>query len=349
MASCRATNVGKVCFLLAWLFTVVTTLATIKPSQDDSDAFTTSAFVNTSLQSGGIDDRFGLKAEYAETPIPITPCFMNVVELLAQYAELDWLSKVKQRNGVVLQEYPQVEIAVIPAAPARNIEVRLLIWGIWVAIRDIIGRNKFYESEFEIFWDEKVVAFIYITRPMDLQLTGSNATLAPDEPLSLLPSPDPTITDTSNSTSTPPGSLNDGRFGWKPLFTPRAKQLTVVEVFLTVLAGIKNAAPHPASEKIPGPYASAAVDCYANVQFYLHKRRVPRPKPPFFQYVHVIKALRLVPEFMLQQKRFAELLFSIEVSGITVGEGFLQKGPYGPASLDLGGLLLGPVDGVSVS
>ena len=352
MASSRAT-VGKIFSLLACLFTSVTTLATINPSQALSNALPSSRFVNTTFGNTGIDPRFHLKAVYAETQIPLTPCFMNAVELLSQYAELDWLGEVRSRHGVVLPEYPQVEFAVIPAAPARSIEVRLVVWGIWVGIRDIINRNMYYEAEYEILWENQVVAFIYITKPMDLKLSGSNATLGTEEPLSLLPSPDATISnnpDTSHNSSTnnSSDSLNDDHFSWRPRYAPRAQTLTVVEVFLTVMAGLKNAAPHPALEKVPGPYASSAVDIFANVQFYIYGRRHPRPKPPFFQYIHVIKALRLVPGYMLQEKRFAELIFTIDVNGITVGDGYLQKGHYVPPILELGDLL-GPVDDVALS
>ena len=107
--------------------------------------------MNITTLDSNIDSRFGFKAIYGETNLPLTPCFMNVVELLAQYAELDWLSRVRLRHGVVLPAYPQVEIAVLPAAPATSVEVRLIIWGIWVGIRDIITRNNYHEAEFEVF------------------------------------------------------------------------------------------------------------------------------------------------------------------------------------------------------
>ncbi|KAL9136898.1 MAG: hypothetical protein Q9175_001904 [Cornicularia normoerica] len=267
---------------------------------------------------------------------------MNVVELLAHYAELEWLSNVRERHGVVLPSYPQVEIAILPAAPATSVEVRLAIWGIWVGMRDIITRNQYHEAEFEVLWEGAVVAYIYFTKPMDLPFTSSNETLGTDEPLTLLPSPNGTIAgilDTSNSTETSSDALIEGRFSWKPLFTPEAKTLTVVEVFLTVMAGLKNAAPHPASEKVPRPYASSAIDVQANVQFYLHRRSVPRTKPPYFQYIHVIKALKLVPGYMLEKRRFSELFFSIEVNEMPVGEGYLQKGHYVPPRFVLENML----------
>ena len=337
------TTVGQICSLLACLLTAVNTLAVISPPQTLSTTFATSPLVNTTALDSSIDPNFGLKADYGETTLPLTACFMNVVELLAQYAELDWLSKVKGRHGVVLPEYPQVEIAVLPAAPATSVEVRFVVWGIWVGMRDIVQRNSFRVVEFEVFWEEKVVAYIYFTDPIDRQVTGSNGTLGPNDALTLLPSPDETtsgILDVPNSIQNSSDSLNEGTFSWTPIFYPQAKTLTVFEVFLTVMAGLKNAAPHQASDKIRGPYASSAIDVFAHVQFYLgHKRRSPRPKPPFFQYIHVIKALRLIPGYMLGKGRFAELFFSIDVSGLTVGEGYLEKGPYNPSGFSLGDVL----------
>lgn len=347
---CSNGTVGQICSLLACLFTAVNTLAftavntlAIVPStQNPSSAFLTSPLVNTTALDSTIDSRFGFKAVYGETDLPLTPCFMNVVELLGQYAELDWLSRVRQRHGAVLPSYPQVEIAVLPASPATSVEVRLAFWGLWVAVRDIINGNNFHEAEFEIFWERQVVAYIYFTKPMDLRLASNNGTLGTDESLTLLTSPNQTtdgIFDTSNSTGNTPDALNDETFTWIPIFPPTSRPLTVVEVFLTVMAGLKNAAPHGASDKVPGPYASAAIDVYANVQFYIHKRRTPRTRPPFFQYIHIIKALKMIPGYMLQKKRFSELFFSMEVSGLQVGEGYLEKGHYVPPHSVLGDVL----------
>ena len=342
---------GQICSLLTCLITTVNALAIVSPPQSLSTSFTTSTLVNTTTLDSGIDPRFGFKIEYGETDLPKTPCLMNVVELLARYAECDWLSQVGRRSGVVLPEYPQVEFAVIPAPPAKSVEVRTVIWGIWVIIRDMILSNNFHETEMEIFWDMQAVAYIYITLPTNLKIASQNRSLGTDEPLTLLPGSNITTggnIDISNTTGYSPDALNEGDFSWLPIFGPTAKILTVFEVFLTVMAGLKNAAPRPASEKVPGPYASAATDVYANVQFYIHKRRSPRPKPPYFQYIHVIKALRLVPGYMLNKKRFSELFFTMEVDGIPVGEGYLEKGHYVPPSFDIDDML-GPKDNVSLS
>ena len=348
---CSSATVGQICSLLTCLITAVDALAIDPPPQSLSTSFTNSPLVNTTTLDSGLDPRFGFKILYGETDLLKTPCLMNVVELLSRYAELDWFSKVGRRNGVVLPEYPQVEFAVIPASPATSVEVRTVIWGIWVAIRDMISRNNFHEAEMEIFWELQVVAYIYITLPMDLKITDQKGSLGTNEPLTLLPGSNITTggnLNISNTAEYSPDALNEETFSWQPIFGPTAQILTVVEVFLTVMAGLKNAAPHAASDKVPGPYASSATDVFANVQFYIHKRRAPRTRPPYFQYIHVIKALRLVPGYMLEKKRFSELFFTIEVDGMEVGEGYLEKGHYIPPRFDIDDML-GPKDNVSLS
>ena len=350
--ACSNATVGQICFLLAFIFMAVNPLSIISRPQNVSETFTTSPLVSTAKLDLTTDSRFSYKAEFTENTLPLTPCLMNTVELLAQYAERDWLSKVRTRCGVVLPEYPQVEIAVIPAAPATSVEVRFVIWGIWVGIRDIIQENNYHEAEFEIFWERKLVAYIYFTLPLDFPVTSSNATSGTEESLNLLlPSPNTTIGDTLDTSSSAQDSsdaLYDGHFSWRPFFAPTSKTLTVLEVFLTVMAGLKNTAPHAASDKVRGRYASAATGVNANVQLFIHKRRRPRPTPPFFQYIHVIKALRLIPGYMLEKKRFSELFFTMDVDGLQVGEGYLEKGHYDPSGFVLGDML-GSKDNVSLS
>ena len=344
-------TVRQIFSLLTCLITAVHTLAIGSPPQSLSTSFTNAPLVNATALDAGIDPRFGFKILFGETDLPKTPCLMNIVELLARYAEHDWLSKVGPRNGVVLPEYPQIEIAVIPAPPAKSVEVRAAVWGIWVAIRDMISNHGFHEAEMEILWELQVVAYIYITLPMDLKIASQNGTVSTDKSLTLLPGSNMTTggnLDISNITDDSPDALDTGSFSWQPLFGPTAKILTVFEVFLTVMAGLKNAASHGASDKVLGPYASAATDVYANVQFYIHKRRSPRTKPPYFQYIHIIKALRLVPAYMLEKKRFSELFFTMDVDGIPVGEGYLEKGHYKPPRFDVDDML-GPKANVSLS
>ena len=330
---CLNAIVGQTCFWFACLCTTANSLAISSPSQTLSTTFENAQLLNITLSSSDIDPRFGIVANYAETDIPITPLLMNIVELLASYAELGWLSSVRVRSGVVLPSYPQIEFAVIPSAPATSVEVRIVVWGIWVGIRDMVSRSIFREVEFDLYWDETVVAHMYFTRPMGLGPSSSNETLGTAGSSTLSPTSNGTLSvmlDISNSTTNLSETLNEGRFSWEPTFPSRAKTLTIFEVFLTVIAGLKNAAPHPALDKIPGAYASAAVNVDASLSIFIHKRTTPRPRPPYFQYIHVIKAMKLIPAYMLAQGRFAELYFVMKVNGLPVGDGYLRSGAIPP-------------------
>lgn len=92
--TCSNATAGQICFLLAFLFVAVNTLSIISPPQNVSKNLTTSLLVNLDVIP---DTRFAYKAIFSENTLPLTPCLMSTVELLAQYAERDWLSQVRSR------------------------------------------------------------------------------------------------------------------------------------------------------------------------------------------------------------------------------------------------------------
>ncbi len=51
-----------------------------------------------------------------------------------------------------------------------------------------------------------------------------------------------------------------------------------------------------------------------------------RTRPPFFEYRWAIEAVRQMPGFLLQQRRFAELGIRVIVDGVRVGTALLEKG-----------------------
>ena len=285
------------------------------------------------IPSSEIDPKFSYRGLYGGVDLPKTPLFVNVVELMTRYAEHDWLSRVTERSGIVLLAYPQVEMAVIPATRTTVVENRLIVWGLWAAINDMTIENKFTEVEFEILWSDEIVASIFFTIADSFLINGANnsqrqAAKSLDMALSLygnetsLPVP---IDDGSLDISS---SLTYSNFDWMPYYLPGGKTLTPVESFLTIMAALKNSAPPAATDKVPAPFMSKVGNVDAHISFYFHQRRSPRTKPPFFQYIHVIKSMRLLPGYLLSHSRFSDLGFRIGVIGVLVADGFLKKGAY---------------------
>lgn len=302
--------------------------------QSIPDTFSHSLTSNiTSPPSSEIDPRFHFAISFGETSLPKTSLFMNTVELMSQYAELGWLSRVQKRHGVFLPAYPQVEMAILPAAPAKFIENRIVVWGIWSTISIMVQGNRYQEIEAEIGWDDRLVAYIYFTIPLDYQRDseiGSGSQI--DKNLQLSLSSNGTIDTGSNTSNNSAleslGSLDDGDFDFSPKYLDSGKILTPVEAFMTILAALKNTAPAAATDKIRAPFTSQVAGIDASMAFYFHMRRGPRTQRPFFQFIHVIKTCRLLPGYLLENRKFAEVGFGIGVHGILVGSGFLVKGPF---------------------
>ncbi|KAL8711952.1 MAG: hypothetical protein Q9220_003648 [cf. Caloplaca sp. 1 TL-2023] len=256
------------------------------------------------------DPRFSMKLSTGETRLPVTPVLMNAVELSARYAEMDYLSRVPQRHGIVLPDFPQVEIAVVPAAPAQSVEVRLLMYSIYGTIIAMIYGKKFYETEVEVSWEGKLKAYLYFTLPLD---TGVNT--GPDLQNSPLE---------ANGTEDAINAL----FDWTPIYKPQGVNLPPNDVFLLALGAIKTIAPFSINEQIPWPFHVGSELVDANMQVYFENRRQRRPTPPYFRYSHALEAARRIPGWQLTRRRFAEFFCQIYASQKPVGVVLIEKGPF---------------------
>ena len=328
--------------LLTFAFTSITLSAAESLSAANNTYLVWDEISNSSLSTPNLgrkdDPRFSMRLLYGHTNLPLIPTFMNAVELLAQYAEMDNQSRVRQRHGEVLPNFPQVEIAVVPAAPATTVDVRLVIWAIYGSMIDMTFRKLFKETEVEILWSEETVAHIYFTIPLDEGSGIQNQTRG-----FALPAFEGPIdaSETSNIT-TGLNSGNTGTFSWKPILTPDGKKLLPQDVFILCLGTLKVVSPSPITDKVDGPFHIGSEIVDANLQAYLQDRRTPRTRPPYFQIAHIIEAARRIPGWMLERKRFGEFYSNIQVNGRPVGHVLIDKGAFGPS-------LVGPAGNVSGS
>ena len=318
--------------LMLWMF--------ITSSNSTSRPFMIQSLSNSSFPSNYLGDwndpRFVMHAEYGATDLPVTPIFMNAVELMAQFAGLDFTARIRRRRGVVLPAYPQVEIAVIPAPPATTVEVRLIIWGIYGIVLDMVQKNKFREYEAEVFWIDQFMAYIYFTKPMDTLLNINNVSQISDQ----LDIPNITSVTATTSMDSIPNNTNiaadTDHFDWNPSFKPAGKNLFPKDIFLLTMGVIRTIAPNAATEMVDGAFFVSSEIVDVNMQVYLHRRRAPRTQPPFLQYGHVVEAARRIPGWMLEQKRWAEFFCAIDISHRPVGNLVVGKGPYTPGVQKVG-------------
>lgn len=270
------------------------------------------------------DPRFSMEITYSDTPLPPTAVLMNAVELSARYAELDYLGRAPQRSGIVLPQFPQIDMAIVPAPPRRSIEVRLIMYTIYATMLDMVYGRSFNESEVEISWEGRVKGYVYFTpagnddfvtrrgRVKNWNVSESWSTSHVQEQL---------------NSSFPPINVN---FDWAPVYKPRGVSISPNDVFLLALGAIKVVAPYPMIAKVPAPFHIESVGVNANLQIYAQHGRMPRPVPPFFRYSHVLEAVRRIPGWQLARRRFAEFFCSVEVNGRSVGAILLEQGPFVP-------------------
>ncbi|KAL8724040.1 MAG: hypothetical protein Q9166_008164 [cf. Caloplaca sp. 2 TL-2023] len=267
------------------------------------------------------DPRFSIRVTMSDTKLPPTAVLMNAVELTARYAELEFLGFVTQRHGMVLPQFPQIEIAVIPAPPARSVEVRLVIYTIYATVLQMMYKGGFHESEIEVLWENQVKAHVYFTRPLD----GTRGADSQSKDFTLPVSGNTTLLqESTNSTAQPLNSV----FDWKPVYKPNGENIHVNDVFLLALASIKVIAPYPVTEKISGPFHVGSELIDANLQIYLQDRPITRPTPPFLRYGHVLEAVRRIPGWELARRRFAEFFCTIELSRRSVGVVLMERGSF---------------------
>ena len=292
-------------------------------------SLTLPSLLNSSINSTwnvNDDPRFSIHIIYGLTDIPTTPVYMNAVELLARYAEMDFFGRTGQRHGIVLPEYPQIEIAVLPAAPSTSVEVRFVIWAIYGAIIDMTFRNTFKENEIPFRWNDEVVGHLYFTLPLDRVQDLNNQTgIVKASQVNDASN----VTEYVNNTFTY-DDVKYGPFDWTPTYKPGGQMLSPKDVFLLSMGTLKVVASYPATERIDSAFhvGSELVDAHA--EMFLRDKRASRPRGPFFQYGHIIEVARRVPAWMYGERRFAEFWGAVKVFNRQIGLVMYLKGPFPP-------------------
>ncbi|KAL8724617.1 MAG: hypothetical protein Q9166_007849 [cf. Caloplaca sp. 2 TL-2023] len=89
---------------------------------------------------------------------------------------------------------------------------------------------------------------------------------------------------------------------------------------ITFLSRLSKTAVVPQTYTDPGPHWDASI------LFPGDGPRPPSDQPHFLEYRWVIGTLRLVPNFMIRNRRFAELGIAFDVDNVYLGSALLQKG-----------------------
>ena len=114
-----------------------------------------------------IDPRFSMQALYQAAPLAEDDCLVAAVQLLGLWGSTPFLSQEPTR--VYWDDrFPGVEITSRSPRTGGTMEVRVLVWGLYLGVKDMIEFNKFNSVQFVLRWEEQTVALISIRKRGDL-------------------------------------------------------------------------------------------------------------------------------------------------------------------------------------
>ncbi|CAF9939131.1 MAG: hypothetical protein HETSPECPRED_001494 [Heterodermia speciosa] len=295
----------------------------------------------TSLVAHDPDVRFKIVPHYTNDRLPATAILMSTVYLLAEAADLDMNSELEFDRPFVAEDYPSVSIdlqknirhsVILPSA--------FLVWALYLAAIDMIDNNKFVVSSFDLLWKGRIYASLRYQKPepgasFESAANGShNFQVSASSNYSAMVPSDRSYTKNraSETFSVPlvrsPETVNT--LVTDPLLTIHmqylqdARILPIGTVFAMTLEMLKNDAEFPANSLVQSSSTTKRVfDATLEIQ---RSEGPSTMTPPYFEYMHLNRAIRQVPRLMLDGGKFAEVAFQIEIDQKELGTGRLIKG-----------------------
>ena len=283
----------------------------------------------TSPLSHDPDSRFKLEPHYTNERLPATAILMSTVYLLAEAADLDMNSELDFPGSSFFDDYPSVSIGLQNAKPSVPLPCGFLVWALYDAGIDMIRHNKFVVSTFDVLWKGRITARL---RYQKTEPSSSFHRLAKNDSLSFQVSAlsnssskvrsarssftkkrtIETITAPANPSPDAARTLTaDPQITINMQFLPNARTLSIGTVFAITLEVLKNNAEFAATARV-----RSSMTTQREFDATMEIRRTEGPSmltPPDFEYMYFNRAIRQVPRLMLNQGRFAEVAFQIDI------------------------------------
>lgn len=277
-----------------------------------------------------IDPRFSITRFIGpDTPLAHNSLLMIAVNEMAKLALRDWNGKVGSFRSQEISGYSEVLIVVRTARPARKIDTRIVVWGLYAAIDNMRLSHRFQVNQYQLYWDNTLVATLRFSSTVASR-SATGGQQSESERLDLMLPTLPSIVntfrngtedDTSSAVST--GSLEDFFFA-ECLYIRDAQPLTFEEVLVPIITTLRDVAAAPKTSFMDGKFLVQPIGMDANVLFGGIDYG-PITERNTYQYEYVVRALHAIPGFFLRNNRFAEMLMHLIVNGVYVGVGGLDK------------------------
>ena len=266
------------------------------------------------------DPRFTIRPISYGPPIDKTSCFISAIQYLVQQTQLNFNGNVRWSSWTSPDpRFSSVEISITPGTGAVTVDRHFLIWGLAKAAYFMLpseGMN-FVAVKFVLLWEGNNVGVLYFARSSDAQeAIAGNRSLELEKSTQF--SNLSTLAPSNDFEQTPinlPDVINDGV---KVYCRLRGYDLEPNDVYRLIISSLSSIAPVPATQRIPKFRTEAD---YGNLRINFERPHPIRRYPPFFEATHAIRALGVLPQFMLDKGLFSEVDVRIEVPDVLVAEG----------------------------
>ena len=266
------------------------------------------------------DPRFELVSHYTTEKLPATAILMNTITMLTEAADLEFHEIIDFDKSVTSEDFPNVVIEFRMARARDKLPDCFCVWALYLAATDMIRYTKFFVSEHDLIWKGKVVARLHYQKPNPNGLSEDGREVAIYKPnttaTSYLEGDLPTFDVRMPLWPIPINDTSDPNLDWPTTgdlspdlpsseivlhlqYLEDARDMPIWTVFQMVISTLKDNAEYPALDRVQS--------FVVNVPGYDAKLGITTNGGP--------PRRRLIPAFVLGQRRVAEIKFSFEVDG----------------------------------
>ena len=282
------------------------------------------ASFNATLDVG--DAQFSVSMHYSDKTIDRLLLLRNTVEVMAELAQRNYHSHMTSFRSN--WPFEDVLISVDPFPPNTDVANHIAIRCIWWAVYFLVLDRKFKEVTIDCKLDNVVLAQVRFGegQPLPFSPAQNHAENENGFPgmstntTSKVGSLDGPISDTKpNGSHTLLDEQIDILFG----YLDNSRSLAVFDVFIVVIGALSSVARWPSTEAVKGFGAGTFGPFDARLIF--ESARTIRATPPYYEYRHVIEALRRIPPWLMAQGKFKELEIGIRVDGVLLASANLRR------------------------
>ena len=279
---------------------------------------------NSTLGMPKLPDELGLTYEIGGPKLRTTSALMNAIATLKKLALDDWDGKVIDGTEYRLNDYPEVSIQVNTPKRKRNIKVGFVMWAICFGMYDMISKKNFELAQFQISWAGQLVGWVHVvpTPGSKVEEGQNHGTLSLGNRSTTSPSAKQPLNITNVVTMDNTEDTDDARLTVD--FQPYGDTLGIYDVFVPVMSGLTDMG------RIPNYYESSGLMIGLN-GFNGHVCFIPsippRTSPPTLNYGWLIRTVARIPAYMLSEGRFGEVIITVIVDDVMVGNGRVSTSP----------------------